>query len=67
MKNVLRLGSPNTENFNNNDFYSYLQNNDLTYTYCINHIILTRHQNLRAEIGENRPVTARDVKIRDNY
>ena len=67
MKNILRLGSPNTENCNNNDFYSYLQKNDLAYTCCINHIILTRRQNLRAEIRENRPLTARDVKIRDNY
>ena len=65
MKNVLRLR--NTENYNNNDFYSYLQKNDLTYTYYINHTTLIRQQNLLAEIRENRPATAPHVKIRDNY
>ena len=29
-------GSSNTENYNNNNFYSYLQKNDLSYTYYIN-------------------------------
>ena len=29
------MGSSNTENYNNNDFYSYLQKNKLAYTYCI--------------------------------
>ena len=32
------MGSSNTENYNNNDFYSYLQENNLTYTYHINEI-----------------------------
>ena len=36
MKNILRLGSSNTENCNNSYFYSHLQKNDLTYTYYIN-------------------------------
>ena len=30
------MGSSNTENNNNNDFYSYLQKNDLTYINYIN-------------------------------
>ena len=30
------MGSSNTEINNNNDFYSYLQNNDLTYINYIN-------------------------------
>ena len=30
------MGSSNIENNNNNDFYSYLQNNDLTYINYIN-------------------------------
>ena len=29
------MGSSNTENYNNNHFYSYLQKNDLSYTYYI--------------------------------
>ena len=33
---ILGMGSPNTENNNNNDFYSYLQKNDLTYINYIN-------------------------------
>ena len=28
---ILGMGSSNTENNNNNDFYSYLHKNDLTY------------------------------------
>ena len=32
LKHILRMGSSNTENYNNNNFYSYLQKNDLTYT-----------------------------------
>ena len=31
------MGSSNIENYNNNNFYSYLQKNDLSYTYYINH------------------------------
>ena len=30
------MGSSNAENNNNNDSYSYLQKNDLTYINCIN-------------------------------
>ena len=30
------MGSSNTENSNNSDFYSYLQKNDLTYMNYIN-------------------------------
>ena len=30
------MGSSNAENHNNSDFYSYLQKNDLSYTYYIN-------------------------------
>ena len=30
------MGSSNAENNNNNDFYSYLQKNDLTYINYIN-------------------------------
>ena len=37
IKNILGLGSSNTENYNKNDFYSYIQKNELTYTYSINH------------------------------
>ena len=33
---ILGMGSPITENNNNNDFYSYLQKNDLTYINYIN-------------------------------
>ena len=32
IKYILGMGSSNTENYNNN-FYSYLQKNDLIYTY----------------------------------
>ena len=33
---ILVMGSSNAENNNNNDFYSYLQKNDLTYINYIN-------------------------------
>ena len=33
IKHILGMGSLNTENHYNNDFYSYLQKNDLIYTY----------------------------------
>ena len=33
IKYILEMGRSNTENYNNNDFYSYLQKNDLIYTY----------------------------------
>ena len=33
---ILGMGSSNTENNNNNDFYSYLQRNDQTYINYIN-------------------------------
>ena len=33
---ILEMGSSNAENNNNNDFYSYLQKNDLTYINYIN-------------------------------
>ena len=33
IKNILGPGSSNTENYNNNDFFSYLQNKELTHTY----------------------------------
>ena len=32
IKYILGMGSSNTENYNNNDFYSYLQKDDLIYT-----------------------------------
>ena len=33
IKHIFGMGSSNTENYNNNDFYSYLQKNGLIYTY----------------------------------
>ena len=33
---ILGIGSSNTENNNNYDFYSYLQKNDLTYINYMN-------------------------------
>ena len=33
---ILGMGSSNTENNNNSDFYSYLQKNDQTYINYIN-------------------------------
>ena len=47
IKNILGLGSSNKQNYNDNDFYFYLQKNDLTYTYYINHTACTRHQKVR--------------------
>ena len=35
-QHILGMGSSNAENNKNNDFYSYLQNNDLTYINNIN-------------------------------
>ena len=35
MKNILGLGCSNRENYNNNDFYSYIQKNELTYIYIL--------------------------------
>ena len=35
-QHILGMGSSNAENNNNNDFYSYLQKNDLTYINYIN-------------------------------
>ena len=35
-QHILRMGNWNAENNNNNDSYSYLQKNDLTYINCIN-------------------------------
>ena len=35
-QHILGMGSSNTENSNNSDFYSYLQKNDLTYMNYIN-------------------------------
>ena len=35
---ILGMKSSNTENNNDNDFYSYLQKNDLTYINYINQI-----------------------------
>ena len=37
VKNILELGSSNTENYNNKQFYAYLQKNGDTYTYYISH------------------------------
>ena len=33
IKHIFGMGSLNTENYNNNGFYSYIQNNDLISTY----------------------------------
>ena len=33
IEHILGMGSFNTENYNKNDFYSYLQKIDLIYTY----------------------------------
>ena len=33
IKHIFGMGSLNTENYNNNGFYSYLQKNDLVYIY----------------------------------
>ena len=33
IKYILEMGRSNTENYNNNDFYSYLKKNDQIYTY----------------------------------
>ena len=35
IKHILGMGSSSAENYNNNDFYSYLQKSDLTYSYYI--------------------------------
>ena len=35
-QHILRMGNWNAENNNNNDSYSYLQKNDLTYINYIN-------------------------------
>ena len=35
-QHILGMGSSNAENNKNNDFYSYLQNNDLAYINNIN-------------------------------
>ena len=35
-QHILGMGSSNAENNNNNDFYSYLQKNDLRYINNIN-------------------------------
>ena len=45
IKNVLGLGSSNTENCKINDFYSYLPENELTH--CINHTTAMRHRKVR--------------------
>ena len=52
IKNILELGSSNTENYSNNNFYSYLQNNDLAYTCFINHTTSIRHQKVRLTCKE---------------
>ena len=44
------MGSLNTENYNSNGFYSYLQKNDLVYTYEINHTKSVRHQKERLKM-----------------
>ena len=48
IKNILGLGSSNTENYNTNGFYFYLQENNLIFTYmqyvCITSMRLTLHQ-----------------------
>ena len=36
IKHILGTESSNTKNYNNNDSYSYIQKNDLTFTYYIN-------------------------------
>ena len=33
IKHISGMGSLNTQNYNNNGFYSYIQKNDLIYTY----------------------------------
>ena len=33
IKHIFGIGSLNTKNYINNDFYYYLQKNDLKYTY----------------------------------
>ena len=33
IKHIFGMGSLNTENYNNNGFYFYLQQNDLVYIY----------------------------------
>ena len=33
IEHILGMESLNTENYNNNKFYSYLQRNDMIYTY----------------------------------
>ena len=33
IKHIFAMGSLNTKNYINNGFYSYLQKNDLIYTY----------------------------------
>ena len=36
IEHILGMESLNTETYNNNDFYSYLQKNDLIYIYILN-------------------------------
>ena len=59
----IEMESSNIENYNNNDFYSYLQKNELTYTYYINHTASTRHQKVRLTCR----ALAQHKEIRDNY
>ena len=55
---ILGMKISNTENNNNNDFYSYLQKNDLTYINYINQIHLTCRES---------PSPCAVKEIRDNY
>ena len=43
------MGSSNIENYNDNDFYSYLQKNDLIYIHTKKSIILNQSDTKGAE------------------
>ena len=57
-QHILEMGSSDAENNNNNDSYTYLEKNDLTYINDINQV--PKHSG-------NRPALAQHKKIRDNY
>ena len=49
MKHIFGMGSSSIENYNDNDFYSYLQKNDLIYIHTKKSIILNQSDTKDAE------------------
>ena len=68
IKHILGMGSSNTKNYNDNNFYSYLQKNDLIYTYYISQTLKgASHMQRIVQLLRSIKKLERIINIKSNF